>query len=488
MQVIPNTQKRGNVYYFRRKVPVDLLPHYPRKEILLSLGTTDYATAKTRASEMTARTDREFAALRGVTDKEWTPPENFASFHLSQTEQENADGWEAEQAANPEYHEAVRAGQRRAKKSTDRLLEASGLPSTEQLALSQVAAQARAITGAHAPIKPATVVREVTRLDAPQGIWNLRHVIPSWTRRNAPKRPAIDTTNKAIALFEEACGVVPLRQLTKAHGAKFVAYLLDTPARKFKAKTAANHAASVTALLNVAVKDDLIDRNPMDLTFDKSVGAATRGPWTAAQLLTIYGHPLFSGGMDAVPEWMDVKPTDGRALLLLLLHTGARIGELAQLRRGDFLTQDGIAAIRITAEAGTVKTKESERVVPLAAHLLDDPWFSGWVSRVMDGTLPDVAAMTSFSGRRSASDAASKWFKAFRADAKLPAGRLEGTHKFRHWIRSALAAKDVGTETADAITGHAAQGSAGRVSYTLVSLQTMLTALNRLSYPDTYRN
>lgn len=481
--MIPNTQKRGNVYYFRRKVPVDLVAHYEKPVILRSLGTTDYETAKARAAELTAQTNREFAALRGRKPDDWKAPARFCNWDIPLEHVEHDEARAEEYEVNRGYHKAVTTGLRTARETTDALLKASSLPTQDQLATSAFLASVQKESGTVS--KPA---REVTREDAPDALKNLRHVVPSWIRRNSPKRASIGYTWKAIELFEDAVGIVPLQRLTRAHGAKFVAYLLDSDARGFGAKTAGNHAASIISLINVAERDGIIDRNPLDLTFDKTVGAKSREPWTEDELERIYGSALFSGRMETVPTWVDVRPEDGRALLLLLLHTGARIGEIAQLRRGDFLTRDGIAAIRITGEAGTVKTAESERVVPLADHLLGDPWFAAWLSNITDGTRSDALALASLGGRkRGPADTASKWFKEFREYAALPPGRLHGSHKFRHWIRSAMAAKDVGVETADAITGHAAEGSSGRVSYTLITLPVMLAALNRLTYPSISR-
>jgi integrase len=192
-----------------------------------------------------------------------------------------------------------------------------------------------------------------------------------------------------------------------------------------------------------------------------------------------------------MPNWAAVSNADARAALLMLLHTGVRMGEIGQLRRQDFLIRGGITAIRITAEAGSVKNADSERFVPLADHLLADTWFSTWLAGIMDGTRPDAPALPSANGRKAEnpSDVLTKWFKAFRAHVELPAGQLNGSHKFRHWIRSSLADKGVGDATADSITGHAAQGSSGRVVYTAAaSLPVMLEALNRLSYPKIFNS
>jgi integrase len=53
----------------------------------------------------------------------------------------------------------------------------------------------------------------------------------------------------------------------------------------------------------------------------------------------------------------------------LCAYTGARVGEITQLRAEDVFQQDGVSAIRITPDAGTVKTRNT-RVVPLHEHLL----------------------------------------------------------------------------------------------------------------------
>lgn len=323
--------------------------------------------------------------------------------------------------------------------------------------------------------------KEPTEVTAPP--LTLRDIVPSWRRRTQADIGTVSRAEKAIKLFEMACGQVPLNGLKRAHGAQFIAYLLDD-ARPFRPKTAANHASYITALLNVAVRDDVIDRNPLDLSIDKSAGAETREPWTDDELNCIFSHPLFSERMADVPEWQHVSPSDGRALLLILMHTGARIGEIAQLRRGDFQLSGSVMTVRITPEAGRLKTRESARTIPLAQHLLSDVWFSNWLADVTDGTEPDAPAFPSMSGRaRGPSDTAVQWFHSFRGNAGLPAGKLKGSHRFRHWIRSALAAHNIGEETADAITGHAAQGSSGRVAYTKITTAVMLTALNSLPFP-----
>jgi integrase len=54
----------------------------------------------------------------------------------------------------------------------------------------------------------------------------------------------------------------------------------------------------------------------------------------------------------------------------LCAYTGARVGEIAQLRGCDFIQRDGVWAIHITPEAGSTKSG-SARLVPLHSHLIE---------------------------------------------------------------------------------------------------------------------
>ncbi len=71
------------------------------------------------------------------------------------------------------------------------------------------------------------------------------------------------------------------------------------------------------------------------------------------------------------------RPSDAakRWVPWVCAYTGARAGEITQLRGVDIVNQEGVDALRITPEAGTVKTKEA-RLVPLHAHLIEQGFLS----------------------------------------------------------------------------------------------------------------
>jgi hypothetical protein len=71
--------RRGNRYYIRRRVPLDLVPHYKRLELTKALGTSDYTEAKALCRRADVQLDDEFNAIRhGVPTQAPMPPATAA--------------------------------------------------------------------------------------------------------------------------------------------------------------------------------------------------------------------------------------------------------------------------------------------------------------------------------------------------------------------------------------------------------------------------
>src|SRR5690606_28014834 len=69
----------------------------------------------------------------------------------------------------------------------------------------------------------------------------------------------------------------------------------------------------------------------------------------------------------------------------LCAYSGARIGEMVQLRKQDVRLEDGRWVMRVTPEAGTVKTGQM-RDVPLHPHLVE-MGFPAFVEAAPEGPL-----------------------------------------------------------------------------------------------------
>ncbi len=67
---LTHTQRRSGVYYFRRKIPLELIAHYGKAEIAFSLKTKERKEAEPLARKWGVFYDDEFAEAR----KSLSPP------------------------------------------------------------------------------------------------------------------------------------------------------------------------------------------------------------------------------------------------------------------------------------------------------------------------------------------------------------------------------------------------------------------------------
>ncbi|MGE0358306.1 MAG: DUF6538 domain-containing protein [Burkholderiales bacterium] len=75
--------RHGTVFYFRRRVPLDLRSRLQRLHIYISLRTELHSVAKCRARAMAAATDRLFSELRYVHgDGKDTEPRTYFDLFL----------------------------------------------------------------------------------------------------------------------------------------------------------------------------------------------------------------------------------------------------------------------------------------------------------------------------------------------------------------------------------------------------------------------
>ena len=74
-------------------------------------------------------------------------------------------------------------------------------------------------------------------------------------------------------------------------------------------------------------------------------------------------------GLGISPRWADHRQRAPRWIPWICAYSGARVGEIIQLRKQDLREVNGIKFIHITPEAGSTKTG-NDRFVPLHEHVL----------------------------------------------------------------------------------------------------------------------
>ena len=155
------------------------------------------------------------------------------------------------------------------------------------------------------------------------------------------------------------------------------------------------------AVLNTAVDDDLIRRNPCRIKGAGTEHAPERPTATVAQVFDLAGQ----------------VPARFRALILLAAFTSLRYGELAALRRRDFDSRRGTLTVRATLVErqdgelifGQPKTKAGLRTVNIPTAIRRD--LRGHL-RDFVGDQPDAVIFTGANGgmlRRSNFQRAAKW-------------------------------------------------------------------------------
>jgi hypothetical protein len=127
------------------------------------------------------------------------------------------------------------------------------------------------------------------------------------------------------------------------------------------------------------VSNDYLQANPVADMLPSKIGPTNkRSTFTDDQLKALFTSPLFTtcrgDGWREVDQPGNVSVRDHRYWIpLVMLYSGARPGEIAQLFVGDVLEQHGMWTMSINAATGTrkrIKTPGSQRAVPLHSRLV----------------------------------------------------------------------------------------------------------------------
>lgn len=135
-------------------------------------------------------------------------------------------------------------------------------------------------------------------------------------------------------------------------------------------------------------------------------------------------------------------------------YTGARVNEITQLRHQDVFEQDGIWVLRITPEAGSVKTHEA-RSVPIHSHLIDQ----GFLKIIVQGSQGPIfydpskhrGGSEGNPQSKKVSERLAQWVRSLGVDDPHVAPNHGWRHRFKTEARSAR----MDPEAREVIPGHA---------------------------------
>ncbi len=211
------------------------------------------------------------------------------------------------------------------------------------------------------------------------------------------------------------------------------------------------YLVAVKRIFTVGKRKFRITDNPAaDVTVEVRKAARTRSPgFTDGEAKAILSAAL------KAPEALG-KTAESTKLAIrwgtwLCAYTGARIGEIMQLRSQDVEVHEGVPCIRITPEAGSTKTGD-QRLVPLHSHLIE-MGFLDWVRSRPEGYLfftlkagTDPVTRAGTLGKK-----VGKWV---RDVVGITDPHVQPNHAWRPRLKTELRKLSIERDIMDAIQGH----------------------------------
>ncbi|MCA3247355.1 MAG: site-specific integrase [Azospirillum sp.] len=214
-----------------------------------------------------------------------------------------------------------------------------------------------------------------------------------------------------------------------------------------------------------------------------------RHPFTLEELRTIFSAPRFVGcaGLKQLNEPGAYVPRDRGVFWvpLLALFSGARLGELVQLRTADVLEFGGhwVISIHENAEDMRLKTAHSARVVPVHPELVAFG-FLDFVKARRDADderlFPELKKGEDGYYSSPFSKSFARWLRILGIK-----DRKNAFHSFRHNFIDARRAAGVSDEQGNALVGHALKGQGARYGVafrTPAQVVPLVEAMARIRY------
>jgi integrase len=534
----PFKHPRTGIYWFRKRVPADLVEVVGRKEVTESLGTRDPTEAKQRLAillrEHELRWTNMRAGRRNLTERE---AHGIAAVFYDKWLSLHRDNPGCEVLWHPEYYaemwtftplpeEEPRPGKpgkrpyeniiipamrRFCLVQADYALEQFGYEKNEwnrfivgkahaaalQRADSVLKRMAEGIFDAgdappdprdslNASITAASTSRSATcasLIETRSDKSSMTDLLERWwneAKATGRKPSTYQSYRNTIKMFVAFLGHDEARRVTRDDVIRFKDHRLKTPSPKTgkvpSPKTVKD--SDLTALKSVfawAIINGRVPENPasdVTIRLGKPPKLRSKG-FTDAEAKAILGAALEHQSLKESPRTSAAK----RWVPWLCAFTGARVGEIAQLRKADVTQRDGHWMIRITPEAGTVKTNEAREVVlhPQLVSL----GFPEFVTGSADGHLFLTPAVSG-NVLGPLQGVTNRLGEFVRTIVRDPA--VKPNHGWRHRFKTVGMQAGIPPRILDVIQGHAPRSVAD--TYGDVTLKTLAAEINKVPAVD----
>jgi hypothetical protein len=368
-------KRRGAVYYFRCKIPADLVEHYSKREILESLHTKDPKEALRKVRSRSLQQEEEFdrvRAGRGVAELTEelleTLSKKWVAGVLAEDESNRVGGWMKQQHVFDEdvwSLQQIEAGLREAlargdfalvEASADEVLQESGIKldkgseSYRRLCFRILKAGIGLVSSLQARNRGDVVdtpkAPNVKLPLAPKAVNGamLSDLLVRWEKERQPSTKARQEWGVVVRRFAEQHGDLAVDMIQRQHVVAFEDKMVDNGASP---ATIRKHLGALGSLLQLAVDNGLCSANVGRgvRVRGSKVAAEARLPYETEDLKRIFASPIYTDS--------SYRPTACAGetaywLPLLGLFTGARLEELGQARVDDVREADGIRFLDIS--------------------------------------------------------------------------------------------------------------------------------------------
>lgn len=218
---------------------------------------------------------------------------------------------------------------------------------------------------------------------------------------------------------------------------------VDAEGEKISPVRVENILKELSSVFRVAVEDGKLTENPLGKLKKRKVvaGPTVVRSFSRDEISRIFSLPVFHG---------EVTPYGAMAywIPIILYYCGARVEEIAQLRKGDIVAVNGTPCFRLTMGEGQSIKMGNTRQFPIHSHLLE----LGFLDFVQSCTYQLFAEKSEVNGSYSYNYG--RWWGKYIRENGLTRNGIKPTHSFRHSLVTLFRDLDVREEIQDSILGH----------------------------------
>ncbi|QRR06483.1 site-specific integrase [Burkholderia sp. MS455] len=478
--------KVGTRYYYRRRVPLDLVEHMGKKVIKFALGVDSRA----KATELCNVHDLAYAVMfadhrRAIENR--TYPKYWDGLPIEQLEaqeEEDRDAWFFE------HEEAM--FERMVMYRSARVVEHCAhthLLSNSELAKYEAEADRATHQASNAIGKArASSAVAVAATQPREAGHDMDALFAEWEKARSPAPKTIASHLRVIGRFTKYVGNLDAALVTKAHIVQFKDKLTDAG---FSTNVVQTCITQLGSMFSVAVSRAWREDNPcagvrVDVKIRRARKSA-RPSFDVPTLNRIFSGPAYVGER---PAWSGVGASPATYWLPLLgLYTGARVEELSQLHPEDVYEETYIGGdgkrrscwvLRLTHNEERqqgVKTAGSVRRIPLHREMVTRGFIEFVASR---RDKPRVFYEMKADKFGVESGVWSLWWiREYLRKYCSPSDPKMVFHSFRHTFKDVCRDHGITKEIADALQGHSDGDASSNYGGEFYPLRPLVEAMEK---------